>query len=63
MGCLLLMLRLGIVHNFGYMLHSLFDFAVHSVLQFYPLASHLHHNVYSSAEISLVDFNYFMTMH
>lgn len=57
------MLRLGIVHNFGYMLHSLFDFAVLSVLQFYPLASHLYHIVYNTDEISLVDFKYFMTIH
>jgi len=63
MGCLLLMLRLGIVHNFGYMLHILFDFAVLSVLQFYPCASHIYHIVCNSDEISLEDLKYFMTMH
>jgi hypothetical protein len=57
------MLRLGIVLNFGYVLDSLFDFAVLSVLQFYPLASHMHHIVCNSDEISLVDFKYFVTMH
>ena len=57
------MLRLGVVLNFGYVLHSLFDFAVLSVLQFYPLASHMYLTVCNSDEISLVDFKYFVTMH